>query len=170
MSPADRNAAVEAAFGRLSDAQCPYARFLGVTFERRGDELTARLAYDPKLIGNPILPALHGGTTGAFLEIAAITELAWARVLGWIDEGGERAEAIAEGRFPPLPKPIDISVDYLRSGRPQQTWARATVLRQGRRIAYVRMEAWQEERGKPIVCGHGHFLLPDANADAEGAA
>ena len=39
----------------------PYIGFLGVTFDRRGDELTAVLNYDDKLIGNPLLPALHGG-------------------------------------------------------------------------------------------------------------
>ena len=58
----------------------PYVRHLGVAFERRGDELTARLAYDERLIGNPALPALHGGAIGAFLEISAIMELAWQGV------------------------------------------------------------------------------------------
>ena len=50
----------------------PYIQFLGITFERHGDELTALLAYDDKLIGNPMLPAIHGGVTAAFLEVAAI--------------------------------------------------------------------------------------------------
>ena len=50
----------------------PYAQFLGVTFERRGDELTATMRYDDKLIGNPMLPALHGGAIAAFMEVTAI--------------------------------------------------------------------------------------------------
>ena len=46
-------------------------------FDRRGDELTALLAYDDKLIGNPMLPALHGGVTAAFLEVTAIVGLGY---------------------------------------------------------------------------------------------
>ena len=37
-------------------------------------------------------------------------------------------------------------VDYLRSGRPVDTHARAIVTRQGRRVTNVRVEAWQEDR------------------------
>ncbi|MEP5152507.1 MAG: PaaI family thioesterase, partial [Planktotalea sp.] len=37
----------------------PYIQFLGIKFDRRGDELTAILPFDPKLIGNPFLPAIH---------------------------------------------------------------------------------------------------------------
>jgi len=62
------------AFAELTD-KIPYIAFLGVDFQRRGDEVTALLNYTPDLIGNPILPALHGGATGAFLEITAITSL-----------------------------------------------------------------------------------------------
>ena len=47
----------------------PYIRMLGITFDRRGDELTAVLPFDDILIGNPALPALHGGVTAAFLEV-----------------------------------------------------------------------------------------------------
>ncbi|TAG18243.1 MAG: PaaI family thioesterase, partial [Rhodobacterales bacterium] len=56
----------------------PYIGFLGIQFDRRGDELTAILPYHDSLIGNPMLPALHGGATAAFLEVAAIIELAWS--------------------------------------------------------------------------------------------
>jgi acyl-coenzyme A thioesterase PaaI-like protein len=46
----------------------PYIGFLGIRFDRRGDELTAFLPYDDSHIGNPMLPALHGGVTAAFLR------------------------------------------------------------------------------------------------------
>ncbi|MDT8328101.1 MAG: PaaI family thioesterase, partial [Roseovarius sp.] len=55
----------------------PYIRFLGVQFDRRGDELTAIMPFQEKLIGNPLLPALHGGATAAFLEVTAIIGLSW---------------------------------------------------------------------------------------------
>jgi hypothetical protein len=41
----------------------PYIGFLGIQFDRRGDELTAVLPFREELIGNPMLPALHGGAT-----------------------------------------------------------------------------------------------------------
>ena len=42
----------DAALARMT-AAVPYARWLGVSFDRRGDELTAILPFDEKLIGNP---------------------------------------------------------------------------------------------------------------------
>jgi acyl-coenzyme A thioesterase PaaI-like protein len=53
----------------------PYINFLGIEFERRGDELTAILPFDDKLIGNPLLPAIHGGVTAGFLETTAVIGL-----------------------------------------------------------------------------------------------
>ena len=141
------------AFAALT-ANIPYISFLGVEFARRGDEVTAQLAYAPRLIGNPMLPALHGGATGAFLEITAITSLAWVAALEAMS-----ADADWDGTFGPQPKTVDFSIDYLRSGKPQDAYARAIILRRGRRIANVRVEAWQDERSKPFIAAHGHFLL-----------
>ena len=53
---------------RLIEA-VPYIGFLGIDFDRRGDELTAVLNYNEKLIGNPFLPALHGGGTLSLIHI-----------------------------------------------------------------------------------------------------
>ena len=60
-----------------------------------------------------------------------------------------------------FPKTIDINVDYLRSGKPVDTFARARVVKIGRRIANVHAEAWQAERKNAIAAMHGHFMLPD---------
>jgi acyl-coenzyme A thioesterase PaaI-like protein len=59
-----------------------------------------------------------------------------------------------------LPKTIDFSVDYLRSGLPRDAYARATVNRAGRRYASVHVEAWQDNRNKLFAQGTGHFLMP----------
>lgn len=119
----------------------PFAKFFGVDLELRGDELTLVLPYREDLVGNVMLPALHGGVVGALLEIAALTTVSLRQ------------------RQEHLPKTIDITIDYLRSGRPVSTYARAKVTRLGRRIASVRAEAWQFERADPIAALHGHFLL-----------
>lgn len=134
----------------------PYIRFLGLVFERRGDEITAMMPYRPDLIGNPLLPALHGGATGAFLEITAVTQLVSDTALADMAAAGG---TLPDDYAPVMPKPVGITFDYLRSGKPLDTYARAVVQRRGRRVANVRIEAWQEERVKLIAAAHGNFLL-----------
>ena len=135
----------------------PYIQFLGIRFDRRGDELTAVLPFDDKLIGNPMLPALHGGVTAAFLEVTAIITLAWTTL--WEDLEAGRID-LAQTQFPLLPKTIDFTVDYLRSGLPRDAYARARVNRSGRRYASVQVEAWQDNVGRPFALGSVHFLMP----------
>ncbi|MBX3446080.1 MAG: PaaI family thioesterase [Parvibaculaceae bacterium] len=126
----------------------PYARFLGITVDQRGNEITTVMRFSERLIGNPVLPALHGGTIGAFLETTAIAQLAF-------EIGGDA-----------LPKPIGLTIDYLRSGRPVDTYGRAVITKQGRRVATVHAEAWQDDRSRPIAAAHGHFLLKAAEETA----
>ncbi len=71
----------DAALSGLVDG-VPYVQFLGISVERHGDELTAILPFDEKLIGNPMLPAIHGGVTAAFLETAAVIQLSWSTLWG----------------------------------------------------------------------------------------
>ncbi len=157
--PAERQAERDAALAALTGS-VPYNRLLGVRFDRLGDELTGRLPFRDGLVGNSLLPAIHGGVTGSFLEITALMQLAWDRVLGLMNEGGEAAERVAAGRFPPYPKTIDITIDYLRSGRPREIFARAIVQKAGRRVANIHVEAWQDSRTRPIAMLRGNFLMP----------
>jgi len=53
----------------------PYAAYLGVKAEVNNDEILFILPKDRKLIGNPTLPAIHGGVVGAFMEQAAAFHL-----------------------------------------------------------------------------------------------
>ena len=133
----------------------PYIAFLGACFERRGDELTAILPYNDALIGNPLLPALHGGATAAFLEMTAIISLGWAVLWPCIEDGVSAAHAL-----PSLPKTIDFTVDFLRTGLPRDAYARASITRVGRRYASVKAEAWQDNRTRPFAQAAGHFLMP----------
>ncbi len=138
----------------------PYIGYLGIDFDRRGDELTAILPFQDKLVGNPMLPALHGGVTAAFLEVTAIIELSWA--LLWEDmETGKLTDASEAARSLRLPKTIDFTVDYLRSGLPRDAYARARVNRSGRRYASVHVEGWQDNRSRLFAQATGHFLMPN---------
>jgi len=137
-------------------AGVPYIQFMGFKFDRRGDELTGIMPYLDMMIGNPMLPALHGGATAAFLETTAIVELSWAMMWNRMEAG----EDVAKIR---LPKTIDFTVDYLRTGLPRDAYARATVNRSGRRYASVHVEAWQDNRTRLFAQATGHFLMPESD-------
>ena len=121
----------------------PYARFLGLTTMREGLDLTVTMPFDQKLIGNPVLPALHGGSTAALLELTAIAQV-----------------AVLYPRLR-LPRPINVTVAYLRSGRPVDVHARARISKAGRRVAHVLAEAWQDDQAQPIAALTAHFLMAD---------
>jgi acyl-coenzyme A thioesterase PaaI-like protein len=139
--------------------QVPYIEFLGVTFDRHGDDLTATMRFHEDLIGNSALPALHGGATAAFLEVTAIVGLAWNSLWDDIETKKLNIETIKIGEIA-LPKTIDFTVDYLRSGLPRDAYARARVNRSGRRYASVHVEGWQDSRDRLFAQASGHFLMP----------
>jgi uncharacterized protein (TIGR00369 family) len=121
--------------------QVPYVRFLGMRVELAGDEMTAVLPFADHLVGNPMIPALHGGVVGAFMELTALAQISLA-------QPGRR-----------VPKTIDITIEYLRPARAQATYARAILRKVGRRVANVQVEAWQDSRAQPVAGMTGHFLL-----------
>ena len=151
-----RDAALAALVGGV-----PYIGFLGIAFDRRDDELTAVLPFSETLIGNPFLPAIHGGVTAAFLETAAIIELSWSLLWTEIESGRLDADALDPAHLPRMPKTIDFTVDDLRSGLPRDAYARARVNRSGRRYASVHVEAWQDNRTRLFAQATGHFLMPE---------
>jgi uncharacterized protein (TIGR00369 family) len=125
-------------------AAIPYWRFMGLSARVEDGLLTGVLHYSDPLIGNPILPALHGGTIGALLETTAVLELF------------HQAETVV------IPKTINLTVAYLRSGKPVDTFAKARITKQGRRIVSVQIEAWQDDRARPIASASANFLVTPA--------
>ncbi|WP_333612556.1 PaaI family thioesterase [Brevundimonas bullata] len=125
----------------------PYARFLGLKTQLNGDDLTVVMPFADHLIGNPMLPALHGGSTAALLEMTAVAQvsLSYPRLR--------------------LPRPINVTVAYLRSGRPSDVFAQARINKAGRRVAHVTAEAWQQGRDQPIAALTAHFLLSGDEGD-----
>jgi len=129
----------------------PYARWLGLAYEEQAGRLLGKLAYSDMIVGNPILPALHGGTLGALLESTAIFEVMW------------RQESLV------LPKTINLTVDFLRSARPVDTWATATITKRGRRVVAVRAVAWQEDESRLVATANAHFLVMAQEKETEEA-
>ena len=119
----------------------PYARFLGIRLVRVEGELLGKLEFSSELIGNPMLPALHGGTIAALLESTAIFQV------------------LMESETLFLPKTINITVAYLRSARPADTYAKGVIAKHGRRVAAVEVQAWQDDRMRPVATAHAHFLV-----------
>ncbi len=118
----------------------PYAKTLGVVPLLIGDDFTLKLPYIETNIGNPMLPALHGGAIGGFMEISAI------------------AQIIIQEPKKKFPKPIGVNINYLQRGKPVDTFARAFITRRGSRITNVRVLAWQASFDDPIATLQGHFL------------
>ena len=125
-------------------ARIPYVGFIGVEPIILEDDLTMVMRYKESNIGNPFLPALHGGVIGGFMEVSAIAGLMFS------------------GSYSKVPKPIGLNVGYLRSGKPQDTFARTSIVRQGSRVANVRVEAWQDDMDRPIATLMGNYLTANS--------
>mgnify|MGYP000450364391 CR=1 FL=1 len=121
----------------------PYAKLIGVEFDHQGDKLSFRLKQRPSNIGNPILPAIHGGVLGGFMELSAVLHL------------------LVSPSTIKFPKIIDFSIDYLRGARDADVYAICEVTRQGGRVANVEVHAWQDNKKEPIALARAHFLLED---------
>lgn len=135
----------------------PYLKLLGIRLDFVNDELTVALPFTEQIIGNHDLPAIHGGATASLLEITAKVTLC-LKILS-VGPQCETKSAILGEQGLELPKTISFYVDYLRSGKPLDSFARATVYRMGRRYASVQVEAWQDDRNRMFAQGTGHFLL-----------
>ncbi|MDD2051244.1 PaaI family thioesterase [Pseudomonas putida] len=123
----------------------PYAQLIGIECSRVGDELLFRLPANRDNIGNPLLPAIHGGVIAGFMELAAALHL-----LVFTGSSG-------------LPEIIDFSLDYLRAGQFRDTYATCQVCRQGRRVANVAITAWQSTLQEPIATARAHFKIEENN-------
>jgi len=105
----------------------PFVQTLGMVCDIKGNEMTAILPFQDKLIG--------------FLELCAMSQV-------FLNTELERP-----------PRPINLTIDYLRSAKAEDLYARAYIPKLGRRIANVRCEAWQADRAKPVATLHAHFLV-----------
>ena len=121
----------------------PFAETLGMRCDIRGDEMTTILPFSEKLIGNITIRALHGGAIASFLELTAVAQVF----------------LVSEMARPP--RPINLTIDYLRQGKAMDLYARAYITKMGRRMTSVRAEAWQEESARPVTALMAHFLVSE---------
>ncbi len=122
----------------------PFAAYLGIRAQILETEILFILPENDQLVGNAMLPAIHGGVVGGFMEQAAALHL------------------IARMDQPVVPKIINFSLDYLRPTRLRDTYAQCIVTRQGRQVANLAITAWQERRESPCATARAHFLIPES--------
>lgn len=124
----------------------PYAKLLGLRFSARDGVICLSMPYTPELIGGP--GRLHGGTIGGLLEFAGALVVA--------------AELVRQNQpVAVIAKPINVTVDFLREGKLETTFASGTVTRLGRRIANVSTQAWQNDRSRLIAAAHMNVMVAD---------
>jgi uncharacterized protein (TIGR00369 family) len=146
-------AAYQADTPALPAGWSPYVDYLEVRRHTRLDadtttsDMLFRLPFRADLIGNPILPAIHGGVVAAFAQTAGVLHLVYSN--------GLPCET--------TPRGVDFGIDYLRSAKPIDTWARCTTVRQGNRVALVQIVVWQDEEQRPIASARTQCLLPRIN-------
>jgi acyl-coenzyme A thioesterase PaaI-like protein len=122
---------------------CGFGAKLGEMIAIADGGRTWTLSPSHDLIGNPLLPALHGGAVTAFIQLAC---------------GG--AVARASDR-PVLPRLISANVQFLAPMRLQDISTMPVIRRIGRRVAVVHAEAWQADREQPVCAAQCEFSLTD---------
>lgn len=132
---------------QLLVAALPYANFLGMRAIYSEGDLIFHLPPRESNVGNPTLPALHGGAVGGFMEMAAVVHLLMS-----IDH----EKLVGQ---PGIPKLVDFSVDYIRACRLVDSYAACEIVRQGRRLANVAVRVWQQDRDVPTATARSHYVL-----------
>jgi len=133
---------MSAAFEEVRQAllPLPYVRMLGFDVSCEGG-LRGELPFAAHLVGNPLVPALHGGVIAALLHFTAAAQL------------------MLEMKTAAIPQIFTCTIEYLASPELRDSYASARIVSRGRRFANVRVSAWQPHSGKAISAATMQFRL-----------
>jgi acyl-coenzyme A thioesterase PaaI-like protein len=131
---------------RAAILRLPYVQMLGFDVVRDGAGVKGLLPFAEHLIGNPLVPALHGGVLAALLHFTAAAELMLAL----------KADT--------LPQIFTCTIEYLASPELRDCEASAEIVSISRRFANVRVTAWQPHSGKTVARATMQFLTNTAPA------
>lgn len=127
----------------------PFHKWLGVTAVDVGPgHAVLRIPPNPEFVGNPFIPAVHGGIVAALIDLA----------------GG--AAVFVDLRFPT--PTIDMRVDYIRpayAGKALLADARVKSL--GKTVAFVDIEV-KDEDGRLVATGRCLYSVKDREKGARG--
>ena len=134
--------AVKACAGRNG-----FAKLLGTMMTQSGETFT--LIPTEELVGNPILPALHGGAIASFLELAA--QLALSRTLS----PGQSCRLIS------------MNLQFLAPVRLGAVSTTPTLVRVGRRVAVVHAEGVERNGTGKLCLAQLEFALEQSSREEE---
>lgn len=121
----------------------PYARSMGIAIDSFEDGLPiVAVDFAPNVEGRP--GVFHGGATSGLLETAGYAAL---------------RSALADREVQPQLKPVNITVQFLSAARNRTTYAKARITKLGRRNANLTVEAWQEDRNRPVATAVMNILV-----------
>ena len=131
----------------------PYSRALGMVIDAVGDGgCTVSMPWDARLIGDPATGVSHGGAVSALLDTAS-----GAAVLSH-----PQARALATAT-------LDLRIDYMRPATPgQKIVAHAECYHVTRSVAFVRAQAFDDDRDRPVAAATGAFTLERAPGQGGG--
>ncbi len=134
---------------RLFETAVPFVRFLGMRFaSAETGRVVMEIPFRPELIGNPTLPALHGGVISTLLDTCGGAAV-------WSQLG--RNDRVST---------VDLRVDYLRPGRPETLLGEGLVVRLGNRVGVARLRAWHPGgEDEPVAMGTGVYNVRRAPAE-----
>ncbi|SDW18451.1 PaaI family thioesterase [Roseicitreum antarcticum] len=133
-------------------AALPHAQALGLRLDQIGDGFaTISMAYDPRLIGDPVTRVIHGGAVSALMDTCC-----GAAVMSY---PGAATTAT-----------IDLRIDYMRGATPgQRITARAECYHVTRSVAFVRVTASDEDQTRPVATATGAFTFARQTSDGDEA-
>lgn len=120
---------------QVAEEFIPFNKWLGMKIENmeRG-HVTASIPWRPEIIGDPTVPALHGGVIGAVAD-------ATGGIAVWttLENPASRVST------------VDMRVDYLRPGKQEKLIAVGHVVRTGARLGWADVRLYHPGRESEIV-------------------
>ncbi len=120
----------------------PFNRVLGIKVDAVEDtHCVTRIPFKPELIGNPTIPAIHGGVLSALADTAGgLAVLTRLDVLAGVST-------------------IDLRIDYLRPAGAADLICHAEAIRVGNRVGVTKMRIFQEENDVTIAECRGVYNI-----------
>ncbi len=135
----------------------PFAHYMNIELLSVENGVLLELAGTENMLGNADISAMHGGCMASLLETTAVLEAA-RHMVGLVKTKGQ---VIA------LPVPLSTTTQYLRGGKsgiagsnPIATFARAEMLKHGKRSSTIVCRLWQEDEAKLLASMTAIMMQP----------